>query len=84
MILMLHIVFGLATLVAGLGALALRKKSLIRYQIAGFIGTIASGIALVVIEPNVLTHLCLSGALFTIVAMALYFRAEEAIARAQI
>lgn len=82
MILILHIVFGVATLLAGLAALTLRKRELIKYQITGFAGTIISGVALVVIEPNVLTHLCVSGAAFTIVALALYFRANEAIAKA--
>lgn len=82
MILMLHIVFGVATLLAGLAALAMRKKEFIKYQVTGFVGTILSGAVLLIIEPNVLTHLCVSGAMFTIVALALYFRAQEAIAKA--
>ncbi len=77
---MLHIVFGLATLVAGLAALALRKRGLIKYQAAGFAGTLLSGVALVIIEPNTLTHLCASGAMFTIVALALYFKTQEVLA----
>lgn len=82
MILMLHIVFGMATLAAGLGALGLRNKELIRYQVTGFAGTVVSGVALAVVDPQVLTHVCLSGALFTIVSLALYFRAQQAIAKA--
>lgn len=81
MILMLHIMFGIATLLAGLSALGLRNKELIRYQITGFGGTVVSGLALAVVDPQVLTHVCLSGAMFTIVSLALYFRAQQSIAK---
>lgn len=73
MILMLHIVLGLATLAIGVAALLLRKKQLIAYQMTGLAGTIATGVVLVVLQPQALAHLCVSGLVFTVISLALCY-----------
>lgn len=78
--LMLHILLGLASL--GFGTLALLKVNykLLKLQVGALMGTVATGVALVVINPSSLMHLCVSGTVFSAVSVGLMVMARRQIA----
>lgn len=82
-ILMLHILLGVASL--ALGALALIKVSakLLRVQVGAFAGTMATGVGLVLASPASLTHLCVSGVAFSAISIALLMMTRRQLAFAR-
>ena len=76
---MLHIALGLATVGIGLfgltGQLALSR--LTKGMGGLFAGTWLSGGLLMLTTPGVVTHVCVSGAVFSVLAIALYVVAQN-------
>lgn len=82
-LLMVHILLGVASIAVGAVALAAKKSSLLKVQIGAFAGTIASGIGLVVISPSSLVHLCVSGAIFSAITIGLMMATSRRLAVVQ-
>lgn len=73
MLLVIHIILGIATMVTALSALFTRRARTNHIRTASYGGlgfTYASGIALIVQSPASLTHFCIAGAFYTIVVLA--------------
>lgn len=70
-LLMLHILLGIASIVLGVVALTKKSQNMLTAQIGSFAGTIISGIGLVVVNPSSLAHLCVSGTVFSAITIGL-------------
>lgn len=70
-LLMVHILLGVASVTVGAVALAAKKSSLLKVQVGAFAGTLVSGIGLVIVNPSSLAHLCVSGAIFSAITIGL-------------
>jgi len=84
MILLLHIVLGIATIALGLSALLSGREKHLQYQIVTFVSTIASGVLLGILQPATIQHLCISGALFSVLSIALHIAARQAYATSEL
>lgn len=71
MILITHIIIGVISVIIGGFALARRNQSLLQLQLASFGLTLASGVVLLALNPAALTHLCVSGVVFSCLTMAM-------------
>ena len=70
MITLIHIVIALAS-IAYLTALMIRpQKRSFKVSVISVAATLASGILLVVINPSAMLHVCMSGTVYMIVALA--------------
>lgn len=82
MILLLHIAFGIATIISGIAAIATLQQRWLNGISLGLSATFVSGFGLLFMNPAVLTHLCVSGLVFSAVSIALYAVAKRRIALA--
>lgn len=80
MILTLHIIISITSLILGGLALSRINQSLLKGQIYSFGLTIASGVALVIQHPSALTHLCISGVIFSTVSIAMIVATRQRLA----
>lgn len=80
MILTLHIIIAVASLILGGLALSRTDQVMLRGQIASFGLTVLSGVALAVQHPAALTHLCISGVIFSGISIGLIVVARQRIA----
>ncbi len=77
---MLHILYGITAIIFGVMAIIAAKKKYLQYQLGTFAATIVSGVVLVFMQPSTLTHLCVSGTVFTALSIVLYVGARRSIA----
>lgn len=70
-LLMLHILLGVASVLFGGIALSTKSSNLLKVQIGSFAGTILTGIGLVAVNPSSLMHLCVSGVVFSTISIGL-------------
>ena len=71
--LMLHIIISLATVASATGSLALGEKRLLKITPYMLGATLASGVGLLLAVPSVsITHLCVSGVMFSLVTIVLH------------
>ncbi len=79
-LLMVHILLGVASVSLGGVALATKSANLLKVQIGSFAGTIVSGIGLVLVNPSSLAHLCVSGAVFSAISIGLILATRRQLA----
>lgn len=73
MLLVIHIILGIATMATALTALFARRARTNHIRTASYSGlglTYASGIALIIQSPASLTHFCIAGVFYTVVVLA--------------
>ena len=80
MILMLHIIVGLTSLLFGALGVAKVTSSYLKLQVGSFGLTLVSGVVLVLMQPNTLLHLCISGAIFSTISIGLMLQTRRKIA----
>lgn len=80
---MFHILLGLASVTLGALALIKLNSKLLNIQAGAFVGTVATGISLVVINPAALMHLCVTGTVFSAVTIALMVMTRRQLAFAR-
>lgn len=68
---MLHITVGLLSIGLGVSALVKNNRRLLMLQIATFVGTVGTGIGLVVISPSTLAHFCVTGVIFSVISVTM-------------
>lgn len=79
-LLMVHILLGVASIIVGAAALAAKKSTLLKVQIGTFAGTIMTGIGLVIVNPSSLAHLCVSGVVFSAISIGLIIATNRRLA----
>ena len=80
MLLILHIIVGIASIGTGLAAYFKVSRDLIESQIALFLVTIVSGVALVYMTPQTMVHFCISGVIFSLITLTLLVLSKRKVA----
>jgi hypothetical protein len=77
MMIMLHVIIALTSLVVSIVGLATASRRLVAHAYGLIAATVASGCALMVIEPSQLLHVCVSGLLYVALATSLTILAQR-------
>jgi hypothetical protein len=77
MMIMLHVIIALMSLVVSVLGLATASRRLVAYAYGLIAATVATGCALLLIEPDQMLHVCVSGLLYVALSTSLTLLAQR-------